>query len=89
MNQTDSPLTITEILEQYPSARMIYKQMDRNNDTRNRLERLRMRALKKADWETAASLETELAWCRSEGNTLTDQMVKFLDKLKAQGVQMV
>lgn len=86
---TDNPLTIVDILEQYPSARMLYKQMDRNNDTRNRLERLRMKALKKADWETAASLETELAWCRSESSNLTDQMVRFLGKLKAQGVQML
>lgn len=75
-------MNIVDILERYPDARMLYKQMDKNNDSRNRLERLRMRALKKADWETAAELQTELAWCRSEGNTLSDQMLNLLERLQ-------
>ena len=37
-------MNIVDILERYPDARMLYKQMDKNNDSRNRLERLRMRA---------------------------------------------
>lgn len=77
-------MNLVEILEHYPSARMLYKQMDRNTATRNRLERLRMRALKKSDWETAAELQTELAWCKSEGNTLSDQMVALLKRIEKQ-----
>lgn len=86
--QTIFYMNLVQILEQYPDARMLNKQMDKNSDTRNRLERLRMKALRKSDWETAAELQTELAWCKSEGNSLSDQMISLLKRLKSQGIKI-
>lgn len=81
-------MNLVQILEQYPDARMLHKQMDKNNATRNRLERLRIKALRKQDWETAAELQTEMAWCRSESNSLSDQMISLLKRLESQGIKI-